>query len=290
MNPEVRSLDVLQKYRLEPEVYSLKLLSRVAQAVKNFDAISSENPFTIHLKLDTGMHRLGFLPGELDELLTVLKENTRLRVASAFSHFAASDDLAHDDFTLKQMANFTAMCQQLQQGLGYPFLRHISNSAAITRFPEAQFDMVRLGIGLYGVSSEPALQDLLLNVSTFRSVVSQVKLIPSGESIGYSRAARTSHETEIAIVPIGYADGLNRRLGNGKGHLMIKGRKVPIVGHISMDMCAVDVTGLNVSEGEEVIIFGNELPIAEVARALETIPYEVLTSVSQRVKRVYFQE
>ena len=290
MNPEVRSLEVLHKYRLEPEVYSLKLLHRVAQAVRNFEAVSQECPFLIHLKLDTGMHRLGFLPGELDELVEVLNGNPLIRVASVFSHLAASDDPAHDDFTRRQIAAFSDMCQKLQKVLGYQFLRHISNSAAITRFPEAQFDIVRLGIGLYGVSSETALQDLLQHVSTFRSVVSQVKQIPSGESIGYSRAARTFHDTEIAIVPVGYADGLNRRLSNGIGHLFIKGHKVPIVGQISMDMCAVDVTGLAVSEGEEVIIFGEELPIAEVARALETIPYEVLTSVSQRVKRVYFQE
>lgn len=290
MNPEVRSLEVLHKYRLEPEVYSLKLLHRVAQAVRNFEAVSQEKPSLIHLKLDTGMHRLGFLPGELDELVEVLNGNPLIRVASVFSHLAASDDPAHDDFTRRQIAAFSDMCQKLQKVLGYQFLRHISNSAAITRFPEAQFDIVRLGIGLYGVSSETALQDLLQHVSTFRSVVSQVKQIPSGESIGYSRAARTFHDTEIAIVPVGYADGLNRRLSNGMGHLFIKGHKVPIVGQISMDMCAVDVTGLAVSEGEEVIIFGEELPIAEVARALETIPYEVLTSVSQRVKRVYFQE
>jgi Alr-MurF fusion protein len=290
MNPEVHNFEVLHKYRLEPEVYSLKLLQRVAGAAKYFDAVSQENPFLIHLKLDTGMHRLGFLPGEVDQLVKVLKENPHLRVASAFSHLAASDDPSHDHFTRQQLGTFSEMCHKLRNGLGYDFLRHISNSAAITRFPEAQFDLVRLGIGLYGVSSEPALQDLLQNVSTFRSVVSQVKRIPSGESIGYSRAARTSRETEIAIVPVGYADGLNRRLGNGVGQLMVKGQKVPIVGNISMDMCAIDVTSLNVSEGEEVIIFGNDLPIAGIARDLETIPYEVLTSVSQRVKRVYFQE
>ncbi|MBW6499542.1 MAG: bifunctional UDP-N-acetylmuramoyl-tripeptide:D-alanyl-D-alanine ligase/alanine racemase [Bacteroidales bacterium] len=290
MNPEVRSLEVLHKYRLEPEVYSLKLLQRVAQAAIQFEAVSPQHPFLIHLKLDTGMHRLGFLTGELDEVIKALTENPLIRVASVFSHLAASDDPAHDDFTRLQIANFSEMCQKLEEGLGYPFLRHISNSAAINRFPQAQFDMVRLGIGLYGVSSDTALQDLLQNVSTFRSVVSQVKRIPSGESIGYSRMARTTSETEIAIVPVGYADGLNRRLSNGVGHLFIKGHKAPIVGQISMDMCAVDVTGLDVSEGEEVIIFGKEIPIAGIAKALETIPYEVLTSVSQRVKRVYFQE
>lgn len=290
MNPEVRSLEVLHQYRLEPEVYSLALLQRVGQAVKYFERISPEQPFLIHLEFDTGMHRLGFLPQEIAQLVELLKQNPCLRVSSAFSHFAASDDPAHDNFSLQQIKTYQTMCQQLHEGIGYDFLRHIGNSAAITRFEEAQFDMVRLGIGLYGISSGTAMQNQLQNVSTLRSVVSQIKRIPAGDTIGYNRAARAQHETEIAIVPLGYADGLNRRLGNGQGNLLINGRKVPIVGHISMDMCAVDVTGLGIAEGEEVIIFGNQLPIAEVARAMETIPYEVLTSVSQRVKRVYFQE
>ncbi len=290
MNPEVRSLEVLHQYRLEPEVYSLALLHRVGQAVKHFDRVSPDSPFMIHLELDTGMHRLGFLQHEMNGLIRLLDENPCLRVASAFSHFAASDEPSHDDFTRQQISTYLAMCQQLHEGLGYEFLLHIGNSAAITRFANAQFDMVRLGIGLYGVSSEPALQNLLQNVSTFRSVVSQVKRIAKGKSIGYSRAARTEKETEIAIVPLGYADGLNRRLSNGVGHLFVKGRKAPIVGNISMDMCTIDVTGLGVSEGDEVIVFGKEIPITDIARALDTIPYEVLTSVSQRVKRVYFQE
>ena len=290
MNPEVHNFGVLHQYRLEPEVYSLKLFQKLAEATRSFEDINAGNPFLVHLKMDTGMHRLGFMEGELDELVSALKENPQIRVASVFSHLAASDDAVHDDFTRQQIRAFQAMAHKIRDGVGYDFLRHISNSAAITRFPEAQFDMVRLGIGLYGVSAEPALQGLLQHVSTFRSVVSQVKRIPAGESIGYNRAAKPMEEMEIAIVPVGYADGLNRLLSNGKGHLMVKGKKVSIVGNISMDMCTIDVTGLNVREGEEVIIFGADLPVTEMARALNTIPYEVLTSISQRVKRVYFQE
>lgn len=290
MNPEVHNFGVLHEYRLEPEVYSLKLFYKLALASRDFEGINSENSFPIHLKLDTGMHRLGFLPEELDLLIEGLKENPQIKVASVFSHLAASDEAAHDDFTQQQITNFREMSQKIMNGLGYDFLRHISNSAAITRFPEAQFDIVRLGIGLYGVSAEPALQGLLQHVSTFRSVVSQVKRIPSGETIGYSRAARSQEEMEIAIVPVGYADGLNRQLSNGVGQLMVKGKRVPIVGNISMDMCAIDVTGLDVKEGEEVIVFGALLPVTEMAKALNTIPYEVLTSISQRVKRIYFQE
>lgn len=290
MNPEVHNFGVLHQYRLEPEVYSLKLLQKLVEASRTFEGISRENPFLIHLKLDTGMHRLGFLPGELDELIAKLTENPQIRVSSVFSHLAASDDEIQDDFTRQQISEFQQMSQKIREGLAYDFHRHISNSAAITRFPEAQFDMVRLGIGLYGVSAEPAMQGLLHHVSTFRSVVSQVKRIPAGESIGYNRAALTDREVEIAIVPVGYADGLNRHLSNGAGSLMVRGHRTPIVGNISMDMCTIDVTGLNVKEGEEVIIFGAELPVTEMARALNTIPYEVLTSISQRVKRVYFQE
>ena len=290
MNPEVHNFGVLHQYRLEPEVYSLKLFWKLAEATRSFDGIGVGTQFHIHLKMDTGMHRLGFMPEELEELIAGLKNNPQIRVASVFSHLAASDDVFHDDFSRQQIQVFEGMSQKIREGLGYDFQKHISTSAAITRFPDAQYDMVRLGICLYGVSAEPALQGLLNHVSTFRSLVSQVKRIPAGESIGYNRAARSSEEMEIAIVPVGYADGLNRKLSNGAGHLMVKGQKVPIVGNISMDMCTIDVSGLNVQEGDEVIIFGAGLPVTEMARALNTIPYEVLSSISQRVKRVYFQE
>ncbi|MFO7999534.1 MAG: alanine racemase C-terminal domain-containing protein, partial [Bacteroidales bacterium] len=179
---------------------------------------------------------------------------------------------------------------QLQTALGYPFIRHICNSAAVSRFPQAQLDMVRLGIGLYGISPDPLVQKMLRHVSTFKSIVSQVKRIEKGQTVGYSRAWVALQDTEIAIIPVGYADGLNRRLGNGRGQLLVNGKRAAIVGNISMDSCALDVTGLGVKPGDEVIVFGPERPVTDFAGDLETIPYEVLTSVSQRVKRVYFQE
>ncbi len=284
MNPEVSSFDVLQKYRLEPEIYSLELLKRLA------GSLEGKGVLPVHLKIDTGMHRLGFLPHQLPQLLELLKSEKKLQVSSVFSHFAASGEAEHDAFSREQLQCFLEVCTELEQGLGQPFTRHICNSAAVSRFPEAHLDMVRLGIGLYGVSPEAGLQQLLRNVSTFRSVVSQVKAIPEGQTIGYSRAGKATHDMEVAIVPVGYADGLSRRLGNGRGRLLVGGRACMIVGNVSMDSCAVDVTGLGVKPGDGVEVFGPNHPVAEFARDMDTIPYEVLTSVSQRVKRVFFQE
>jgi Alr-MurF fusion protein len=243
----------------------------------------------IHIKLDTGMHRLGFQPDQLSELIDILKKNPAIKVESVFSHFAGSDDPMLDDFSHEQITVFSESCNKLGRALGYNFLRHMSNSAGIIRFPEAHFDMVRLGIGLYGISNLAGMQDLLQHVSTFKSVISQIKHIQQGQSIGYNRRAIAERDMVIAIVPVGYADGLRRQLGNGVGSLMVSGQKRPLVGDISMDMCAIDITGMNVKTGDEVIIFGNERSVAELARDMNTIPYEVLTSVSSRVKRVYYQ-
>ena len=289
MNPEIRTYETLLEYNLEPEVYGMNLLRKLAQAMDSFPGINENSPLNIHLKLDTGMHRLGFLPAQLDELVAFIKKTPVLCVASVFSHFAASDDPSHDEFSLGQISLFKELCEKLEKELGYTFVRHMCNSAAISRFPQAHFDMVRAGIGLYGESHDEEIKGLLQPVSTFRSVVSQVKTVSKGETIGYNRSAKARENMEIAIVPVGYADGLNRRLGNGRGHLLVKDRKVPIVGNISMDMCAVDVTGMKVKEGDEVIIFGSKLPPSEIASQLGTIPYEVFTSVSQRVKRIYYQ-
>jgi len=287
MNPEVRSFETLIRHRLEPEIYGFPLLKRlIAEMDRSF---AGNNSLPVHLKIDTGMHRLGFLPGEADRLAELVADNPRIRVASVFSHLAASEDPAHDSFTLEQIRIFRDVCHRMEELLGYPFMKHICNSSAISRFPDARFDMVRLGIGLYGVSGDPEIQSLLRHVSTFRSVVSQVKHIPAGETVGYGRAGVATGDMQVAIAPIGYADGLNRRLGNGKGRLLVNGNVVPFVGQISMDMCAVDVTGLKVKEGDEVIVFGPQLPVTGLADALDTIPYEVFTSVSRRVKRIYYQ-
>lgn len=282
MNPEVQRFETLFAYELEPEIYSQEMLERFVTEVRS-------RAVRIHVKIDTGMRRLGFLPSQVGELAGMLKGREHIRVASVFSHFAASEDPAHDEFSRRQLREFRECCALLREELGYSFLRHISNSAAVVRFPDARFDMVRLGIGLYGICGDAATQGLLQHVSTFKSVVSQLKQVQKGETVGYSRAGLAGHDMEIAIVPVGYADGLRRILGNGRGTLYIGGRPCRLVGNISMDMCAVDVTGMHVKAGDEVIIFGKERTVSELARDMDTIPYEVLTSVSQRVKRVYYQ-
>lgn len=243
----------------------------------------------LHIKLDTGMHRLGFDEGDIPELLNRLRESN-FEVASVFSHLAASDDPNHDGFTYQQIEAFERMCSELQDGLGYGFLKHILNTAGITRFPQAQYNMVRLGIGLYGISNLPEEQPLLEHVSTLKSIISQIKFISAGSTIGYNREFKAEKDMQIAIVPVGYADGLSRSLSNGKYSLLVHGKTAPITGNISMDMCMIDITGIPAREGDDVIIFSPVHPITAMAKAMQTIPYEVLTGISRRVKRVYFQE
>jgi len=290
MNPELKSLEVLFKYQLEPEIYSLRLLEKFIAAIKIYPQISQKNPLSIHLKVDTGMHRLGFDEAEFSDALQLILAQDNLRVKSIFSHLAASDEEAHDAFTKRQIALFGQMARKAEALLGYEVIKHIVNSAGISRFPDAHFDMVRLGIGLYGVAHDEKLQSLLHPVGTLKSVVSQIKTIEAGETVGYSRKGVFPDGGQIAIIPIGYADGLNRRLGNGRGHLFIKGNLVAIVGSVCMDMCMADVSGLDIQEGDEVEVFGKNIPVLKLAQDLETIPYEILTSVSARVKRVYFRE
>ena len=289
MSPEEERLDTLLKFNLEPEIYNLHILRLLEEAIaRNQTAIQQQ--VRIHIKLDTGMHRLGFSPGELEPLVKRLQSNPDLHVQSVFSHLAASEDPPEDDFTRGQIRLFEEMSARITGILGYPVLRHILNSAGIHRFPEAHFDMVRLGIGLYGVGSNPAEQEKLRNVSTLKTVITQVKTIAAGDTIGYNRKGIAKEEMVIAIIPVGYADGLNRRLGNGRGRFYISGKPVPVVGNICMDLTMIDVTGLMVKEGDEVIIFGDDHPLAGLACEMGTIPYEVLTSISRRVKRIYYYE
>ncbi len=290
LNPELHNLDILFRYRLEPEVYSVDLLKRLMQEAELNLSSPKQSNFPIHIKLDSGLHRMGFMEDELDELLKILQKNSLLKVASVFSHLAASDLPQFDDFTHEQLKRFERMTEKLEARLGYGFLKHMANSAAISRFPEAQLDMVRLGIGMYGVDGNKDVEAHLQTVNTFKSVISQIKTVPAGETVGYNRAGHLKKETRIGIVPVGYADGLSRRLSNGRGYLLVNGQKAPIIGNISMDMCTVDITGLNANAGDEVIIFGKDLPVTLLAEKLETIPYEIFTSIAARVKRVYFQE
>jgi len=288
MNPDEESFDSMLKYQLEPEIYSFRVLKMLESALLRLSTTSQ--PVGIHIKIDTGMHRLGFDPSEVDELINQIKDRPNIVVKSVFSHLAASDNAKNDDFTRHQISLFRMISERICFEFEYPILRHIANTAAITRFPEARFDMVRLGIGLYGIAPMPEEQEKLANVSTLRSIISQIKHILPDDTVGYNRRFKAKQETTIAIVPIGYADGLSRALSNGIGHLKVKGKFAPIVGSICMDMTMIDITGINAQEGDEVIIFGKELPITRLADEMGSIPYEILTGISQRVKRVYYQE
>jgi alanine racemase len=295
MNPEEQSFDLLLPYNLEPEIYNFRVLEMLERAIPENQG-ESKIPISVHLKIDTGMHRLGFDVSEVESLIQRLKKNPEIRVQSVFSHLAASDDPAEDDFTRNQIDCLKATTEKLQTGLNYPFLVHILNSAGITRFPDAQMGMVRLGIGLYGVGFNEKEQRNLRNVSTLKTIISQIKQVKAGDTIGYNRKGIVSENRVIAILPIGYADGFSRRLGNGAGNVMISGFPAKTIGNISMDTCMVDITEMFnnpdfiISEGDEVIIFGDIYPIAQLARDLDTIPYEILTGISRRVKRVYFFE
>jgi Alr-MurF fusion protein len=289
MSPEEESLDSLIAYNLEPEVYNFRILRLLKEAIHNRTGVE-EKTVPVHLKLDTGMHRLGFEQKELDGLIEAIKAEPRIRVRSVFSHLAGSDDSQFDEFTRQQIVHFSELGNLLREVFGKDILLHILNSSGIVRFGEFQFDMVRLGIGLYGVASNDQEQQKLQNVGTLKSIISQIKEIQAKESVGYNRRWVASGATTIGIVPVGYADGLDRRLGNGRGKLMIGGRFVPIIGDICMDMCMVDITGFNAKEGDEVIIFSEAYTVKQLAADLGTIPYEVLTSISRRVKRVYFYE
>ena len=286
MNPEVQSFEAMIRYRLEPEIYNFRLLNQLNEVLRKHDG----DPFRIHIKLDTGMRRLGFEEGDINELVVRLRNNKNIRVESVFSHLAASDEAEHDGFTRIQLDRFTRMSKDIQQEFEYPISRHILNSSGILRFSEAQFDMVRLGIGLYGFAATNNEQQQLQHVATLKTTISQIKNVPANETIGYSRRGKLSRDSIIATVAIGYADGINRRLGNGTGSMLVNGKRAPIVGSVCMDMCMLDITDIPAREGDEVIVFGTDLPVIEMATALGTIPYEVLAGVSQRVKRVYYQE
>jgi Alr-MurF fusion protein len=289
MNPEEQSYDAMIQYSLEPEIFSFRVLNLFDDALKRNNS-KLEKPFPIHIKLDTGMYRLGFEEKDINELVVRIKNNKNIVVQSVFSHLSASDEDVHDNFTREQISRFSEMSERIITYLDYPIIRHILNSAGVIRFPEAQYEMVRLGVGLYGIGINEYEQSRLQYVSTLKTTVSQIKNVPRGASIGYSRKAIASEEMKIATIPIGYADGLSRRLGNGKGKVIINGKAAPFVGNICMDMCMVDITGINVKEGDEVIVFGPDHPITELSKDLETIPYETLTMVSRRVKRVYYHE
>jgi alanine racemase len=285
MSPESSGFEAIIRHQLEPELYSLDIL-------KSFTGFLNEHTtdYPVHLKIDTGMHRLGFEEPDLSDLLKILQESDKVKIVSVFSHLVASEAPEHDDFTNHQLQRFTAIADQIQSSLNYTFIRHISNTSGISRHPAAQMDMVRIGIGLYGFDAGIANNKGLQTVAVLKTTVTQIKNIKPNETVGYGRKGTLPEGGMIATVRIGYADGYNRKFGNGVGKMLINGIPVPTVGVISMDMCMLDVTGLNVRTGDEVIVFNAELTIAQLAGQIDTIPYEILTNVSQRVKRVYFYE
>ena len=287
LNPEASAFDKLTEFKLEPVIYSFGLFDDYIKYAQGNNVLD----YPIHLKIDTGMHRLGFENYEVETLCDMLEENRYVQVKSVFSHLAASEAKVHDEFTQKQVKNFEKAFKQLEKTLGYKVIKHLSNTSGITRWPNAQYDMVRLGLGLYGIDAAIKETDAGLQpIASLKTSVSQVKKIAAGETISYNRSGSLAKDGKIATVRIGYADGYLRAFGNGVGKMLIKGVLVPTVGNITMDMCMLDVTNVDVKEGDDVIVFNEELRIEELATQIGTIPYEILTNVSQRVKRVYFYE
>lgn len=286
LNPESTSFSAIIQHQLEPEIYSLKGL----QAFLKIAEQKNLNLFPIHIKLDTGMHRLGCESNALEELITVLKGNKHIAVKSILSHMATSDARDHKEFSLSQIRLFEEMSSKLMRELSIRPIRHILNTSGISNFPEGQYDMVRLGIGLYGVSNDSEEKKYLENVSTLKSVISQIRTIPAGDSVGYGRRFMAEKPTRVATIPIGYADGISRLWGNSIGYVTIKNQKAFILGSICMDMLMVDTTLIACEEGDEVLVFGESPTVNEIAEKTHTIPYEILTSISQRVKRVFYRE
>jgi alanine racemase len=286
LNPEEASFDPLVRYQLEPEIYSLKILDQFAQFLG-----PTSPAYPVHLKIDTGMHRLGFTPQTLASLIQKLHQYPSLHVASIFSHLAASDAKKHRAFTLRQIEAFQDAYQQISKAIGYFPIRHILNSGGIVRYAHHQMDMVRLGLGLYGIDSTGSLADKLQPVLQLKAHISQIKVVPAGESIGYDRSGKAVKDMRIGVLSIGYADGLLRGAGNGNFKVLIRGQKVQTIGNICMDMCMVNLNKVpKAREGDEVLIFGRDLPVKRLAKALKTIPYEIFTNISPRVRRIYIRE
>lgn len=287
MNSELNALDRMIDFNLEPEIYSERSLRAFLHALekKNRNA-----PYPIHIKLDTGMKRLGFEKHQISPLIELLKNNKNLFVKSIFTHLVATDNPNHDAFTKTQLNLFEALASQVEKAIGYSAIKHAANTSGIERFENAQYGMVRLGIGIYGVSNDPNEQQHLNTVGILKTTISQIKTLQKGESVGYNRNYIAESEIKIATIPLGYADGLRRNLSNGKWSIKVNGQQCPIVGNVCMDMTMIDITHVAASEGDEAIIFDNAESLNGLAKACDTIPYEILTSIPSRVKRVYIGE
>lgn len=283
MNPSEESFNSLQLHRLEPEIYSFKILRALLSYL-------NDQSLSIHIKLDTGMHRLGFEECDLDELIQLLRKHKNLHVASIFSHLAGADETEHDTFSKNQAGKFKQWADRISDALGYKPLYHILNTPGILRLPDYQMDMVRLGIGLYGVDPTTEGFRELKPVATLKTIISQIRHIKSGESVGYGRRGVASGDLTLATIAIGYADGFSRAFSRGVGQVLINGKRAPVIGNVCMDMTMIDITGIDAAEGDEVILFGSQLPIQEIASSIKTIPYEILTNTSERVKRIFVAE
>ena len=289
MTPEANTFESIIKNNLEPDIYSFRSLTLLEDAIKKLEK-PLKSPIGIHIKLDTGMHRLGFLKDDIDELLTRLKKNSNIIVKSVFSHLAGSDSEKFNDFTSLQINNFEEMSSKIIEAFPYKILRHILNSAGISRFTDYQYDMVRLGIGIYGVPPCDEDRGKLKNVVSLKTTIVQIKEYECGETVGYSRRGVINRKSKIGVVPIGYADGLKRQLGNGNACFYVNGKAAPIIGNICMDMCMIDLTDIECKENDTAILFDENHSIERIAEACDTIAYEILTSISQRVKRIYYHE
>ena len=283
MDPEVAALDLIIENNLQPNIYSFQVLDDIIHAA---EAKGLES-LPVHIKIDSGMHRLGFYREDMPKLIAQLQRQKAVRVASVFSHLAGSDEAQFDAFTHEQANYFNTCATQLQTALNYPIIKHICNTAGIERFPEYHFDMCRLGIGLYGLSFAHAT---LRNVCTLKTTILSIKTVPANATIGYGRHTTLSEPRQIAVIPIGYADGFDRRFSNYGGEVLVRGKRCPVVGNVCMDQAMIDVTGTDAQPGDYAIVFGDQLPLQELADKLHTIPYEVLTSISRRVQRLYFYE
>lgn len=291
MNADKVNFENIINFDLEPEIYSIHQLKEFVKTLRNHHLEGKPELYPIHIELETGMNRLGFDEVDLNELLSIIQESEQLKIVSVFSHLVASEDPAHSAFTQNQIEKFERMCNVIQEKIKYPFLKHIVNSAGIIRHKNAHYDMVRLGLGIYGVDGSHSIQFELESVGTLRTTISQIKKIKKGETVGYSRMGVADRDMTIATVSIGYADGYDRRFSNGIGSMYINGHEAKVFGNVCMDMTMLDITDIpDVKEGDTLIVFGKDIPIQEICKRIHKIPYEMLTSISPRVKRVYFEE
>jgi alanine racemase len=285
LHPQAVNFNLLLKHCLEPSIYNVKILSEFIKITEE----ENQSNYPIHIKFNTGLNRLGFNESDIDNLMSKLKQTSSIKVSSIFSHLAASEDLNEKDFTLKQIQSFKNITENIIPKLGYKPTLHLCNTSGILNYPEAHFDMVRTGIGLYGFGNSEKENKHFKPIGTLKTIISQIHIIEKGNSVGYNRAFKSDKQIKTATLPIGHADGIGRQYGNGKGFVNINGQKAPIIGNVCMDMIMINVTNIDCKEGDEVIIFDHKHTAEQLAETATTISYELITGISQRVKRIYLK-